>query len=158
MGKTLYMAYGSNLNKAQMAERCPNAVALGPGVLDDYKLVFRAGGQGVYLTVEPCPGAEVPVGLWEVTPQDEGALDEYEGYPELYRRAVLPVRYQDAASHEPCQPEALIYLMHETYPLARPGQDYVNACRKGCEDFGLDTEPLLRAVAQAGQEQEVPYE
>lgn len=152
MGNTLYMAYGSNLNRAQMAQRCPAAKPVGPGVLENYRLVFRAGGQGVYLTVEPCPGESVPVGLWEVTPRDEAALDEYEGYPELYRRALLPVLGQEGVQ------QALIYIMHETYPLAAPGDAYVDACREGCEDFGLDTGPLLRAVALARQGQEVSHE
>lgn len=148
MDKTLYMAYGSNLNKAQMAERCPGARPVGPGVLEGYRLVFRAGGRGVYLTVEPCPGEAVPVGLWEVTAREEAALDEYEGYPELYYRATLPVQCQDGPR------EALVYIMHETYPLAAPDEAYLAACREGCGDFGLDTGPLLRAAARARQEQE----
>lgn len=152
MGKKLYAAYGSNLNRAQMAERCPEARPVGPGLLEGYRLRFRAGGRGVYLTVEPCPGESVPVGLWEVTARDEAALDEYEGYPELYYRAILPVQCQDGPR------DALIYIMHEAYPLAAPGEAYMDACREGCEDFGLDTGPLLRAAALARQEQEVPHE
>lgn len=149
MGNILYMAYGSNLNKAQMQERCPGARAVGSGVLEDYKLVFRAGGQGVYLTVERCPGGRVPVGFWEVPPEDEAVLDEYEGFPWLYYRARLPVGYTGAAG-EACRGEALIYIMYKKYPLSKPGQAYVDACREGYEDFGLDLGPLLEAAAHAG--------
>lgn len=156
MGKTLYIAYGSNLNKAQMAQRCPSAKAVGPGLLADYELVFRAGGQGVYLTVERRPGACVPVGLWELDPRDEAALDEYEGFPWLYYRARLPVEY--AAGGTRRRAEALVYIMYKKYPLAQPDSAYVQACRQGCEDFGLDAGPLLKAVDRAGREQEVPDE
>ena len=37
----LYLAYGSNLNKRQMANRCPNAKALENHILTGYKLEFR---------------------------------------------------------------------------------------------------------------------
>ena len=36
---TLYLAYGSNLNLTQMAERCPGAKAVGKGELPDRKSV-----------------------------------------------------------------------------------------------------------------------
>lgn len=76
----LYVAYGSNLNLAQMARRCPDAKVVGIGTLKNYQLTFR----GV-ATIEPVDGAETPVGVWEITPRDELALDRYEGYPSYYR-------------------------------------------------------------------------
>ena len=158
MRKTLYFAYGSNLTRAQMAKRCPTAAAVGPGVLEDYELAFRAGGQGVYLTVERCPGAQTPVGLWELGPQDEASLDEYEGFPWLYYRARLPVSYTRADTGKACRAEALVYIMYKKYPLAQPGQAYVEACLRGCEDFGLDTAPMLDAVARAGEKEEAAHE
>lgn len=41
MNKTLYLAYGSNLNLEQMAYRCPTAKPVGQVVLKDYQLLFR---------------------------------------------------------------------------------------------------------------------
>ena len=76
MKNKLYVAYGSNLNLAQMARRCPTAKVVGIGKLKEYQLTFR----GV-ATIEPVSGAETPVGVWEITPKDEMALDRYEGYP-----------------------------------------------------------------------------
>ena len=40
MGK-LYIAYGSNLNLAQMAARCPSASVYAKGVLNNWELVYR---------------------------------------------------------------------------------------------------------------------
>lgn len=37
----IYVAYGSNLNKEQMAYRCPTARFLGTGVIEDYELQDR---------------------------------------------------------------------------------------------------------------------
>ena len=36
-----YIAYGSNLNIAQMDERCPGAQPVCTAKLEDYELVFR---------------------------------------------------------------------------------------------------------------------
>ncbi len=36
-----YLAYGSNLNTAQMALRCPEARLFGIGYLDNYELIFH---------------------------------------------------------------------------------------------------------------------
>lgn len=48
-----YLAYGSNLSVAQMAQRCPDAVYVGTAVLTDYQLLFKGSQSGNYLTVEP---------------------------------------------------------------------------------------------------------
>ena len=37
-----YVAYGSNLNREQMAHRCPEAKLVGTGMLSNYEMVFRA--------------------------------------------------------------------------------------------------------------------
>ena len=36
-----YVAYGSNLNREQMAHRCPEAKLVGTGMLSNYEMVFR---------------------------------------------------------------------------------------------------------------------
>lgn len=51
-----YLAYGSNLSVAQMAQRCPDAVYVGTAVLNDYRLLFKGSQSGNYLTVEPKKG------------------------------------------------------------------------------------------------------
>ena len=48
-----YLAYGSNLSMAQMAQRCPDAVYVGTAELKDYQLLFKGSQSGSYLTVEP---------------------------------------------------------------------------------------------------------
>lgn len=78
--KTLYFAYGSNLNLDQMARRCPDAEPVGRVRLDGYRLAFRRTGGG-YLTILPDKGNHVDGLLWKVSAQDEQALNHYEGFP-----------------------------------------------------------------------------
>lgn len=37
----LYVAYGSNLHKKQMEERCPGAVPYAVGTLEGWELIYR---------------------------------------------------------------------------------------------------------------------
>ena len=75
------MAYGSNLNLANMATRCPDAKHLGSMYIPNWKLVFRH-----VADIVPSYDKEdlLPVGVWEITKDCEKALDFYEGYPNLY--------------------------------------------------------------------------
>ena len=84
MNKRYYIAYGSNLNVRQMRMRCPSARIIGTSVLKDYELLFKGSKTGSYLTVEKKSGISVPVAVWEVTAEDEKALDRYEGFPNFY--------------------------------------------------------------------------
>ena len=45
-----YIAYGSNLNRAQMALRCPDAKVVGTGEIKDYELLFRGNRNGAVAT------------------------------------------------------------------------------------------------------------
>ena len=49
--KRYYLAYGSNLNKAQMQKRCPGAKPIGKGLLEGYELFFKGSKTGYYLTI-----------------------------------------------------------------------------------------------------------
>lgn len=144
---TLYAAYGSNLNRAQMRSRCPGAKPLGAGWLEGWALRFRAGGKGVYLTVDPQPGARAPVGVWALGPGHEAALDEYEVWPDLYRKEWLTVRFTEFETGARREEPVLVYIMQSGHPLAQPGEAYLSACREGFAAFGLDTALLEQALS-----------
>lgn len=78
----LYVAYGSNLNKAQMRYRCPTAEFVGTGVIEGYELQFKGALHNAYATIAPKEGSNVPVGIWTIQRADEKRLDLYEGYHE----------------------------------------------------------------------------
>jgi uncharacterized protein YozE (UPF0346 family) len=84
--RRLYIAYGSNLNLEKMRQRCPTAKVVGAGVVRNWRLLFR-----VVATIEQCKGKQVPVLIWDIQPQDEAALDIYEGYPYIGIRKRHPL-------------------------------------------------------------------
>ncbi len=144
--KRYYLAYGSNLNVWQMALRCPTAKAVGTAVIKDYELLFKGSKTGSYLTIEPKRGAEVPVAVWEIKPNDEFSLDRYEGYPTFYYKAELelPVAFTKYGKTE--VRKAFVYIMHENRPIGLPSCNYVRTCLEGYRSFGFDERILLKAL------------
>ena len=64
--KKLYIAYGSNLNLAQMAARCPSARVYAKGVLNNWELVYRGHKANAHATIIRKRGSTVPVLVWEI--------------------------------------------------------------------------------------------
>ncbi|NNJ32871.1 gamma-glutamylcyclotransferase family protein [Lacrimispora defluvii] len=140
MKNKLYIAYGSNLNLPQMAQRCPTAKVVGASEIKDYALVFRGGRHGAVATIEPCEGSSVPVLLWKITPKDEAALDIYEGFPRFYDKETIDLpMYGKTVS-------AMVYVMTPGHRLGYPSDYYYNTIRDGYKTAGFDTAVLEQAV------------
>ena len=137
MKKRLYIAYGSNLNIEQMAQRCPTAKLIGTSEIKDYELVFK----GV-ATIEKKKGSIVPVCVWDLKKEDEEALDVYEGYPRLYIKENLRIKLNGKTEN------AMVYIMTPNHRLGMPSDHYLNIIAKGYEDNGLDVNVLDEAVKE----------
>lgn len=138
--KTLYIAYGSNLNLGQMAHRCPTAKAVGTAKLQGYELLFRGDGNNAVATVEKKPKSNVPVLIWELEPSDEAALDRYEGYPTFYRKEQVKVRQGRQWL------SVMIYIMNDGRPLGTPSRYYYDTILEGYHSARFDVEVLDEAV------------
>ena len=137
MSKLIYLAYGSNMNKAQMSGRCPAAKPLGLAFLPDWKLVFRN-----VADIIPSPGDKCMVSMWEITDACERALDRYEGFNAkspnqgLYRKTYWT---KDATTY-------MAYVMNKNYGISPPGQFYYDSILNGFKDFGADISYLETAL------------
>ena len=129
--KILYFAYGSNLNAAQMKQRCPDSEGISAAVLDGWQLKER-----LYADIEPAPGKCVNGALYEISRNDLANLDVYEGYPEFYTRKRVQVT--DCAG---IFREAWVYVMTPQYQdrrFSRPfPQHYREVCSAGAEYWGI---------------------
>ena len=132
MKEKLYIAYGSNLDQRQMARRCPTAEVVCSGMLYGHELLFRGSQFGAVATVEPKPGACVPVLVWKIKPSDERALDLYEGYPHLYRTENLSVT-MDGGERD----------------YGVPARSYYETIARGYADAGFDIGVLNEAVQES---------
>lgn len=141
----LYIAYGSNLNLNQMSYRCPTAELIGTSEIKDYELLFRGRRKSAVATVEPLVGSTVPVLLWKICPQDEFALDRYEGFPNFYRKELFPVELEGRSMN------AMVYVMNDGHSLGAPSDHYLNVILEGYRSAGFDTELLDQAVERSIQ-------
>ena len=134
----LYVAYGSNMNRRQMARRCPKARPLGGIWLQGWRLVMKC-----VADIEPDPQAVTPAALWEITRSCERALDTYEGFPHLYIKERLPIALPNGRRAKP-----MAYVMsgprQRDYGPASNG--YLASIADGYRDFGFDDLAPLRAA------------
>ncbi|MDL2273643.1 gamma-glutamylcyclotransferase [Oscillospiraceae bacterium OttesenSCG-928-G22] len=138
----LYIAYGSNLNLAQMAFRCPTAIAVDTATLQGYDLLFRGAPGNAHATIEPGMGS-VPVLLWKLKPKDEAALDRYEGWPHYYHKQNTTV---DLGGNSV---SAMVYIMNAGHALNQPSQRYFDTIAHGYFMAGFDTDVLFHALEQS---------
>ena len=147
-----YVAYGSNLDKKQMAFRCPGAKPVGSGFLNDFELIYRGSRTGSYASVRYNEMKFVPVGVWKITKAHERALDRYEGYPVFYQKYVVPVAMADGSTLE-----AMIYIMRTDAAPGKPSESYVDTIYRGYEDFDLDFRFLKESLDLNKQELKRPW-
>lgn len=152
MDKRYYIAYGSNLNVRQMRMRCPSARIIGTSVLKDYELLFKGSKTGSYLTIEKCETGTVPIVIWEVTTQDEKALDRYEGFPTFYYKKELTLPITGIRTGKVRDRRVFVYIMHEERFIGIPSIPYMQTCIQGYDDFGFDRLVLIGAYLKCGEE------
>lgn len=130
-----YFAYGANLSKKQMKERCPGAKALFTATLPNYKLVFVGWSRerrSAAATIRPFRGEKVSGGVYELSEADVRRLDRFEGVPDSCTRIKVTV-FDD--SHRPV--EAFTYVSTGREPEGKPSEEYLRLVREGYLDWGL---------------------
>lgn len=141
----LYFAFGSNMDEAQMARRCPGATCIGPATLPGYRLSFTGwsgGWGGAVATVEEHSGSTVQGLVYRLSAKDIKDLDAYEGAPTVYVRRRMSVATPSGVG------KAHVYVKRNDTAVGRPSAEYVTAIRSGYEAFDLDPSTLDEAVAR----------
>jgi len=128
---TLYAAYGSNLDPRQMLLRAPHSPHRGTGWLRGWRLTFggeEIGWEGAVATLAEDEFHSVFVSIYDLTPADESALDEWEGVTtDLYRKIRVRVETLDGS------PLCYVYVLN-SFEGGLPSQRYldimINAARE----------------------------
>jgi gamma-glutamylcyclotransferase (GGCT)/AIG2-like uncharacterized protein YtfP len=133
----MYAAYGSNMDPAQMGRRAPHSPQQGTGWLDGWRLTFGGedlGWEGALATVVEDRGSRVFVTLYEVSPADEVALDQWDG-AELgyYRKSKVRVSTLDG------DVVAWLYVLND-YEGGLPSARYLGIMADAAEVAGAPTD------------------
>jgi gamma-glutamylcyclotransferase (GGCT)/AIG2-like uncharacterized protein YtfP len=125
----LYFAYGSNMDMAAMARRCPASRPLGLARLAGYRFAILQAG---YATVVRDAKSTVHGILYDLALADVPALDRYEDIARgLYRKVSQPVLRVEGG---PVQ--ALIYIGAGASE-GRPGRGYMEGVIAAARTAGL---------------------
>jgi len=130
-----YFAYASNLNRKQMAERCPDSKPLAKAILPNYKLVFagwKRKWSGGYATIKSYRDEKVYGAVYEISDRCLRVLDEYEDYPNDYDRINVMVIKEDGETLK-----AVTYIKRGQLEETPPSEKYVAVIRKGYKDWGI---------------------
>ncbi len=130
-----YFAYGANLNRKQMLERCPDSKPVFIATLRNYKLVFVGWSRqwrGGVASIQPFRGEMVLGAIYEVSDRDLRRLDSYEGLPGSSNRLNITVFDEDG---EPI--EAITYIKAVQSEETQPSREYLAVIQQGYKDWGL---------------------
>ena len=143
MNDRLYAAYASDLNIEQMQHKCPTAKPIAKSWLFDHRLTFQGSPRRAHATVLPALGQAVPVVIWEISAQDEAALDRYEGVSQGYYTKKNMTLEVDGEMQD-----VLMYIMRPC-DFNLPSRQYLDIVTRGYIDFNLPTTTLEEGLAYA---------
>jgi gamma-glutamylcyclotransferase (GGCT)/AIG2-like uncharacterized protein YtfP len=133
----LYAAYGSNMDPAQMLDRCPHSPAAGTGWITGWRLTFGGedlGWEGALATLVEDPDSHVFAALYDVTASDEAQLDSWEGAETgLYRKIRLRVHTLDG------DVLAWVYVL-DAFEGGLPSARYLGVLAEAAEKAGAPDE------------------
>lgn len=130
-----YFAYGSNLNKKLMLERCPDSKPMFVASLPNYNLVFVGWSRqwrGGVASIRPFRGEKVLGAIYEVSDRDLRRLDSSQGYPSNYNRLNVTVFDEDG---EPIK--AITYIKSGQSEEAQPSKEYLALIQQGYRDWRI---------------------
>ena len=138
----LYFAYGSNLDKDQMVDRCESAKYIGNACLKGYRLDFTrfsdTRGCAVADVVEE-DGSEVWGVIYEISEEDCNELDECEGYrlgrakkENAYNREIIEV-FENCDLDKP--KKVSIYIANQEPNPGRPSKEYLGLILGGARYY-----------------------
>lgn len=147
----LYFAYGSNLDKAQILERCPSAKFNCVARLDNYKIAFTRKSIkrrcGVADAVE-ATGESIFGVVYDISDEDMRKLDDNEGYKgegnskNSYNRKKSIVTAIVINGENQIQAEIYFAVRQPAPPL--PSKEYLGLIITGAKVWGLPYEYIRK--------------
>jgi len=147
----LYFAFGSNLLREQLRNRCPDGQYLGVAKLPNYQVFFSGYSQnekGALASIHPLPGNYVWGAMYELSNEDFAKLDRIEGAnqsPPRNNKKLVQCITEDGQVIR-----AMTYVVRENRP-AKPSQAYLDKIVKGAKELELEDNYIesIKRIAQS---------
>ncbi|MDA0217573.1 MAG: gamma-glutamylcyclotransferase [Actinobacteria bacterium] len=133
----LYAAYGSNLDPEQMRIRAPHSPHRGNGWLHGWRITFGGeefGWEGSIATIVEDVDSAVYVSIYDLTEEDEVALDNWEG-AELNLYSKIHLRVETLSQSHLCW----VYVLN-SYEGGFPSYRYLKIMTDAAEIAGAPTQ------------------
>ncbi len=131
-----YFAYGSNLDKRRMLERCPESKPKFVATLHNYRLIFVGWSRqwrGGVASIRHFRGERVLGAVYEVSDNDLKRLDKFEGYNnDYYNRLNVTVFGEHGHVIE-----AATYIKVRQSEETQPSKEYLAVLQQGYRDWGI---------------------
>jgi gamma-glutamylcyclotransferase (GGCT)/AIG2-like uncharacterized protein YtfP len=145
----IYFAYGSNLDPAQWADRCPASQFVAVARLDGHRLHFPRRSPVrlcAVASVEPCFGETVWGALYRMSASDFALLDRREGhFPDRHPAESRYLRVSISVTRlDDTTVEALTYVAVPAPDPGLPSADYLRHLIAGALHHGLPADYVAR--------------
>lgn len=137
-----YLAYGSNMYEEQMFSRCPDAVMLEKYKVFGYRLALDSKG---YATIIEDKDSFIWSLIWLVLPQDEAALDKFEGVrSNSYRKETIKLPAPGSESMS----DVFVYISNRDPDTGNRQPGYLDKLIMGAQehDFPEDYVDMIRSL------------
>jgi gamma-glutamylcyclotransferase (GGCT)/AIG2-like uncharacterized protein YtfP len=128
-----YFAYGSNLNRKQMQERCPGSKPIFSAVLPNYKLIFVGWSRqlrGGVASIKAVRGEKVRGAIYDISEECLRRLDKFEAG---YNRLKVKVFDEDGTAVE-----AITYIKSGQLEETQPSKEYATIIWQGYKDWQIE--------------------
>jgi gamma-glutamylcyclotransferase len=130
-----YFAYGSNLWRDQMYQRCPDHTLVGAGCLTGYRWIITSRG---YASIVKSPQDQVLGLVYQLSEADEQELDRFEGVQQgSYYKQLVTVQVAD-------QPVICMTYIDPVTTEGKPPAEYVHRINRGIINASLPPEYVNR--------------
>lgn len=130
-----YFAYGADMPRQQMAERCPRCKPRTVASLPNHRLMFTGWSRrwrGGVASVRQAQGERVAGAVYEVSDAELRLMDKEEGYPALRDRVIRVVFTPGGEALE-----VSMYISKGQGEETKPTPEYVALLHKGYKEWGV---------------------
>jgi gamma-glutamylcyclotransferase (GGCT)/AIG2-like uncharacterized protein YtfP len=130
-----YFAYASNMNRQQMAGRCPEAKSKVVATLPNFKLIFTGYSRlrkGAVATIRGSQGDKVIGAVYEISEAGLRKLDKHENYPVDYNHMEVRVFTGSGETYD-----AVTFIKTRQEEEGQPSVEYRAIIQQGYRDWGI---------------------
>ena len=130
-----YFAYASNMNRKQMAGRCPEAKSKVVATLPNFKLIFTGYSRlrkGAVATIRGSQGDKVIGAVYEISEAGLRKLDKHENYPVDYKHMDVRVFTDSGETYD-----AVTFIKTRQEDEGQPSAEYRAIIQQGYRDWGI---------------------